>query len=215
MLATFILAAALGATETTVPNVGDDFPTELRTAAGVQTLTGTGVRTRTVFKVKVYTFGLYVDAGAARGALSQWRGKSAAELSGDQAVYAELLKGGFPMTLRLVMSRDVSAAQMTEAFDDALTPRIAQAAQRSMADGAEALAQFRALFTTPLSRGTEILFSWTPDDKLLVSIGGRQVGVIDSRAFAWALFDVYLGAKPISPEGKRSVIARLPEVLKR
>lgn len=213
MLATLILAAALGATETTVPRVGDDFPNELRTAAGVQTLTGTGVRTRTVFKVKVYTFGLYVAADAARGALSRWRGKSAAELSGDQLLYDELLKGGFPMTLRLVMSRDVSAGQMTEAFDEALTPRVAQAAQRSMPGGAEALAQFRALFTTPLSRGTEILFSWAPSDKLLVSIGGRQVGIIDNRAFAWALFDVYLGTKPISPEGKRSVIARLPELL--
>jgi chalcone isomerase len=213
MLATLILTAALGATEVTTPSVSADFPTELRTPVGVHVLTGTGVRTRTVFKVKVYTFGLYVDGNGARTSLGRWRGKSAAELSGDQSVYNELLKGGFPMTLRLEMSRDVTAGQMTEAFDDALTPRVAEAAQRDMPGGTEALAQFRALFTTPLTRGTEILFTWSPDDKLLVSIGGRPVGVIDNRALAWALFDVYLGRKPISPEGKRSAIARLPEVV--
>ncbi len=213
MLPILLLAATLCAGELVAPQVSAEFPSELRTPAGIQSLTGTGVRTRTVFKVKVYTFGLYVDAESARKALTQWRGKSAAELSADPSVYHELLKGSFPMTVRLVMSRDVSAAQMAEAFDDALGPRVAQAVQRNMPGGAEALAQFRALFTTPLTRGTELLFTWSSDDRLLVSIGGQQVGAIDNRALAWALFDVYLGANPISPEGKRSVLARLPEVL--
>jgi hypothetical protein len=213
MLTTLLLAAAACSTELATANVSADFPTELRTPAGTQSLTGTGVRTRTAFKVKVYTFGLYVDAEGARRALSQWRGRSATDLSADGSVYDEILKGSFPMTVRLVMSRDVSAAQMAEAFDDALTPRVAQAAQRNMPGGADALPQFRTLFTTPLTRGTELLFTWSADDRLVVSIGGRQVGAIANRALAWALFDVYLGSKPISPEGKRSVIARLPEVL--
>ena len=213
MLTTLVLAVTVCTSELAAPHVRADFPSELRTPAGMQLLTGTGVRTRTVFKVKVYTFGLYVDADGARKALSQWRGKSAAELSADPSVYHELLKGSFPMTVRLVMSRDVSAAQMTEAFDDALGPRVRQAAQRDMLGGAEALAQFRALFATELTRGSELLFTWSSDDRLLVSIGGRQVGAIGNRALAWALFDVYLGANPISLEGRRSVIARLPEVL--
>jgi hypothetical protein len=213
MLTTLLLAAAVCSTEFATANVSADFPTELRTPAGTQSLTGTGVRTRTVFKVKVYTFGLYVDAEGARRALSQWRGKTAADLSADASVYDEILKGSFPMTIRLVMSRDVSAAQMAEAFDDALSPRVAQAARRNMPGGSDALTQFRGLFTTPLTRGTELLFTWSADDRLLVSIGGRQLGAVDNRALAWALFDVYLGTQPISPDGKRSVIARLPEVL--
>ena len=213
MLATLALAVAVCTGELAARHVSADFPSELQTPAGIQLLTGTGVRTRTVFKVKVYTFGLYIDGERARKALTRWRGKSAAELSADPSLYHELLKGSFPMTVRLVMSRDVSAAQMTEAFDDALGPRVVQAAQREMPEGVEALAQFRALFATELTRGTELLFTWSADDRLLVSIGGRQVGAIDNRALAWALFDVYIGANPISPEGKRSVIARLPEVL--
>jgi hypothetical protein len=82
-----------------------------------------------------------------------------------------------------------------------------------MPGGAEALAQFRALFASELRNGTELLFTWAPGDRLLVSIGGRPAGEIGNRALCWALFDVYLGAKPISPEGKKTVVARLPVVL--
>ncbi|MDQ3949044.1 MAG: chalcone isomerase family protein [Gemmatimonadota bacterium] len=213
MIAILLLAVAVHGAEVVEPNTNIAFPTELQTPVGVQRLTGTGVRVRTVFKVKVYAFGLYVDGDGARAALAPWRGKSAAELASDASLYDELLKGSFPMTMRLEMARDVGAHQMAEAFDGALAPRVAQAAQRGVPGGAEALGRFRALFTSELRSGSELLFTWAPGDKLLVSIGGRQVGEIENRALCWALFDVYLGPKPISPEGKTSVVARLPELI--
>jgi len=213
MIASLLLAVALQGSEVTEPNTNVKFPTELQTPAGAQVLTGTGVRTRTMLKVKVYAFGLYVDSAGARAALSAWRGKSAADLARDQSLYGELLKGAFPMTLRLVMTRNVDGAQMAEAFDGALGPRVAQAAERGMPGGVEALARFRALFTDKLASGTELLFSWAPGNILRASIGGRQVGEIDNAALCWALFDVYLGDKPISSDGKKTVIARLPEIL--
>ena len=213
MISTLLLVAALQDSAVTEPNTNVSFPIELQTAAGVQTLTGTGVRTRTVLKVKVYAFGLYVDGAAARAALDAWRGRSAADLARDESLYAELLKGSFPMTLRLVMTRNVGGEQMAEAFDGALAPRVAQAAARGMSGGAEALARFRGFFTDQLASGTELLFTWAPGDKLVASIGGRQVGEIENAALCWALFDVYLGDKPISSQGKRTVIARLPEIL--
>lgn len=213
MIATVLLAIVLRATEGVAPNASAEFPTEIQTPAGVQQLTGTGVRTRSIFKVKVYTFGLYVNGEGARTALAPWRAKSAAEMAADASLYNELLKGSFSMTIRLVMARDVGARQMAEAFDGALAPRVAQAAERRMPGGAEALGRFRAFFTSELRNNTELLFTWAPGDRLLVSIGGRQIGEIENRALAWALFDVYLGSSPISPEGKRTVIARLPEVI--
>jgi hypothetical protein len=213
MITALLIAIALHGAPVVEPTTRVDFPAQLQTPVGVQLLTGTGVRTRTILKVKVYTFGLYVDANAARTALARWRGKSAAELGRDASLYAELLKGAFPMTMRLEMARDVGAEQMVEAFEGALAPRVAQAAQNGMPGGAEALARFRALFTTELKSGTELLFTWAPGDKLLVSIGGRQAGEIENRALVWALFDVYLGSKPISPEGKRTVVGRLPQLV--
>lgn len=214
MIATVLVALTLHGAARVQSSTTVDFPTELQTSAGVQLLTGTGVRLRTIFNVKVYTFGLYVDADRGRRALASWRGKSAAELARDASLYDELLKGSFPMTMRLVMARGVSARQMADAFDEALAPRVAQAAQRGMPGGSEALGRFRALFTSELRNRTALLFTWGPGDKLLVSIGGRQVGEIENRALCWALFDVYLGAKPISPDGKKGVVARLPEVIR-
>jgi hypothetical protein len=50
------------------------------------------------------------------------------------------------------------------------------------------------------------------DDALSVSIGGKPAGGIENAALCWALFDVYLGEKPITSDGKKTVIARLPEI---
>ena len=213
MLAALLLIAAAQGSEVTEPNTKVKFPTELETAAGPQVLTGTGVRTRTMLKVKVYAFGLYVDAAGARGALAAWRGKTAADLAKDETLYQALLKGQFPMTLRLVMTRDVGGEQMASAFNEALGPRVAAAAQNGMPGGAEALATFRGFFASELKSGTELLFTWATPSTLHVTIGGQKAGAIDNAALAWALFDVYLGDKPISEGGKKTVIARLPEIL--
>ncbi len=212
MIATLLLVTALQGSVVTEPNTNVTFQTELQAAAGVQQLTGTGVRTRTMLHVKVYAFGLYVDSAGARAGLGAWRGKSASDLARDKSLYQELLKGAFPMTLRLVMTRNVGGAQMAEAFDDALGPRVAQAAERGMPDGADALARFRGFFTDELASGTELLFSWA-HNTLGVSIGGKPAGDIENAALCWALFDVYLGEKPITSDGKKTVIARLPEIL--
>src|SRR5262245_20184516 len=214
MLASLLLAAAtaLQASEFTEPNTQVKFPIELQAAAGPQLLGGAGVRTRTMLKVKVYAFGLYLDPAGARTALAPWRGKSAADLARDQSLYVELLKGAFPMTLRLVMTRDVGAERMSEAFNEVLGPRVAQAEQRGMTGGAEALTRFRGFFSNELTKGTELVFSRN-GSTLTVSIGGKQAGEIDNGALAWALYDVYLGTKPISEDGKKSVVSRLPEIL--
>lgn len=213
MIATLLIVATLQGSSVTEPNTKVAFPVEIQTPAGVQALAGAGVRTRTMLKVKVYAFGLYVDPAGARATLSAWRGKSAADLARDKAFYDELLKGSFPMTMRLVMTRDVGGEQMAEAFDGALAPRVAQAATREMPGGADALARFRGFFTDKLTSGTELLFTWAPGNRLMASIGGRPVGDIENAALCWALFDVYLGPNPISPDGKKTVIARLPEVV--
>jgi len=212
MIAPLLLVVALQSAEVTEPNTQVKFPVELSAPSGSQVITGTGVRTRTLLKVKVYAFGLYVDSAAARSALSAWRGKNATQLAGDQSLYNELAKGSFPTTLRLVMTRDVGADQMSEAFNEALGPRVAQAGQRGMTGGAEALTTFRGFFSNELAKGTELVFARS-GDTLKVSIGGQNKGQIVNGALGWALFDVYLGEKPISTDGKKTVIARLPNIL--
>jgi hypothetical protein len=203
----------LSAQTYTDPSTSVVFPTTLTVAGATRALTGTGVRTRTMLKVKVYAFGLYVDGGRARAALGAWVGKSAADLQADNAFYTKLLERAFPMTLRLVMTRSVGGETMAEAFDGALRPRVVAAAGAGMAGGEAALDRFRGFFGAEVSKGTELLFSCTPEGQFTTSIAGQAKPDIQSPALCWALFDVYLGAEPISPEGKKTVIGMFPAVL--
>lgn len=224
VLAPLILAAAVtvslqqaSADSAVDPETGVVFPVRLQVPGGdaMHTLVGTGVRTKTFLRVKVYAFGLYVDAPAAQSALAAWAGRSAADLERDASFYGELLKDNFAKTLRLVMTRNVDGATMAEAFENALGPRVRRAGQEmGMPGGEEALATFRGYFSlSKLTKGSELVFSWVPGGKLVTTIQGKTEGEIASPALCWALFDVYLGADPISPGGKKTVIARFPQLL--
>jgi hypothetical protein len=215
LAAAALAALPLPAQSYTDPSTGVEFPNTLMPPGGtaMHTLTGTGVRTRTFLKVKVYAFGLYVDADAARAALGTWAGKSAADLQRDDAFYAKLLERGFAMTLRLVMTRNVDGATMAEAFDGALRPRVVEAAGKGMPGGEAALDEFRGFFASEVPNATEMVFSCTPEGHFATTVAGERKPDIHSPALCWALFDVYLGAKPISSDGKKTVIASFPPLL--
>ena len=218
LIPTLLAALAVPAAAQTVnePSSGVAFPVSMTVADGsTQALLGTGLRTRTMLNVKVYAFGLYADEAAARTALTGFAGRTAEQLAGDQAFYSTLLRMGFPMTMRLVMTRNVSGEQMSEAFDGALRPRVVTAAGRGMPGGEAALATFRGFFSVDrLTEGAELVFTCTPDGAFHSTVAGESKPVINSGALCWALFDVYLGSAPISANGKRSVIARTPGMLR-
>jgi hypothetical protein len=119
------------------------------------------------------------------------------------------------MTLRLVMTRNVGGDDMAEAFDGALRPRVQRAAaEMSLPGGEDALATFRGYFSVgEMTKDSELLFSCTPDGTLSSRVKGEDRAPIASAALCWALFDVYLGANPISGDGKKSVIANFPALI--
>jgi hypothetical protein len=215
LIAAVTLAAPAAAQTQREPSSGVEFPVMMTVADGSQQqLMGTGIRTRTVLNVKVYAFGLYVDAAGARAALGRWNGRTAQQLAGDATFYGQLLQMGFPMTMRLVMTRNVSGEQMSEAFDGAMRPRVVAAAGRGMPGGEAALGQFRSYFSVDrLTEGAELVFTCTANGALHSKVAGEAKPVIESRALCWALFDVYLGAEPISASGKRGVVAGFPALL--
>jgi hypothetical protein len=190
------------------------FPMEVGIPGGEGThyLAGMGVRTKTFLKVKVYAFGLYVDRQAAPEALADWQGKMWNDLQKDDSFYAALLEMGFPMTLRLVMTRNVGGEDMAEAFDGALTPRV-QAVAAEMPGGEAAVQQFRAYFSVEeMTDGSELIFTCA-DGTLSSSVKGEVMGDIESPALCWALFDVYLGEDPVSKDGKKNVVQNFPNIL--
>ncbi len=219
-LTAFSAAVPLGAQQVATveePSSKVPFPTELTVPGGsaTQVLAGTGIRVKTFLKVKVYAFGLYVDPDGARSTLSAYKDMSASTLERDQAFYRRILDQDFAMTLRLVMTRDVGGEDMADAFDGALRPRVQHAAaEMGMPEAETALDQFRGYFSLDeMTKGAEIVFSCSPDGRLTTSVTGEPQASIESETLCWALFDVYLGEKPISGDGKKKVISRFPQIL--
>ena len=197
------------------PSSGVPFPMWLDTPAGQHIITGTGIRTRTFLKVKVYAFGLYVDSAGAVEKLASFNGQSHRDLERSDEFYEAILEMDFAMTLRLVMTRDVGAERMADAFDGALRPRVEQAAaEMNMPGGVEALDTFRNYFSVEeMVKESELIFTCTPDGTLSTHIRDREEPDIQSPALCWALFDVYLGEDPISGDGKKKVTLNFPAIL--
>lgn len=217
-IAAAALAAGSSLTAQTVTerNSGVEFPVMLTAPNGAEhVLTGVGIRTKTFLKVKVYAFGLYVGEAEAKAALSGFAGQDAKALEKNKDFYGALLQMQVPMTLRLVMTRDVDGETMASAFEEALLPRVQDAAAtKNMPGGEEALQTFRGYFSlSEMTKDAELLFTCAPDGTLSSVVKGEARAAITSPALCWALFDVYLGEKPISGDGKKGVVARFPELL--
>ena len=201
------------------PESGTPFPVVLTPPGGTtpHRLVGTGIRQRTIFRVKVYAFGLYVDPAGATTALAEFAGTPAAVLQRDAGFHRRLLDLDFGMTLRLVMTRTVEGGDVADAFDDALRQRMARPTREGHAPGGTAaLARLRSyLDVDEVRRGTEIIFSCEPAGRLTTSVGDVRQPPIASRDLCRALFDIYLGEDPIARDGKRNLVTGFVELLAR
>jgi hypothetical protein len=180
-------------------------------------LVGTGLRDRTIFRVKIYAFGMYVDPAGARAALRGFAGQPASVLERNERFYRRVLDLDFAITLRLVMLRNVGGDDVASAFEEALRTRLARV-ERETRDrsGLLALETFRRFFDVQeVRRGTEIVFSCNARGQFASALGGVRRPVLESKPLCRALFDVYLGERPISESGKKSVIAGFPALLSR
>lgn len=196
-----------------------EFPRWMDFPGGKQPLhlLAVGLRTKTIFAVKVYAFGLYLDARAAAAALRDYRGLRPKDRRKSRAFYRALLNGDFSKGLRWVMTRDVDGEDIAEAFAESLEPRLEKLARSAkpevVAADRAALARFKTFFSDELEEGTELVFAWHPGGRLVTRIGGKVMGEVKSHNLALALFDVYLGSDPISEDAKEAFADALPGFL--
>jgi len=144
-------------------------------------LNGAGVRTRAIFKV--YVGSLYVPAKV----------KTAAD------VYAKA-----PRRVQLNMLRDVSSDQMIDALGDGLNQA------NSAADAGAVKAQMAELATIlkamgPLKEGNVLAFDYV-DGGTRVSLNGQAKGTIAGDAFNRALFNAWIGDKPVQDDLKKAML---------
>lgn len=167
-------------------------------------LTGTGVRTKLVFKV--YAFALYVDGTAAKTELSRFAGRTADALRADPAFYAAVAGGTFDRLAVLHFVRTVDGKKMQEAMTEAM--------DRGLPAADPARAAFLALWNDEIKDGEEVLLHFSPSGTVTLLRGGKSVGAVASPLLARCLLQSWLGPDPVSTDIQAGVVARFPEVLK-
>jgi len=195
-VASIVLAAALaasaGAQEVKEPRTGVSFPVK----RDEMTLLGVGLRTKTFLRVKVYAAGLYVADSVLSGPLAVHRGHT-----GTPAFYRDLVWGDFPKAIVMTFVRDTTASQIRDAFYESL-PTIDHAR----------LDLFSSHFGTP-GKGQTVVVRWAPGGVIETTSAGEVKPPIADKAFATAVFGIWLGEKPIQENLKRDLVSRSPQVL--
>jgi len=189
VLLLFCLGVPVLAQEITEPHSGVKFAAK----DGDATLLGTGLRTKTMLKVKVYAIGLYI---ADSGISGQLKGKA-----GTPELYRELVSGDFKKHVVMKFVRDVSTSQIRDAF------------RESLKDAGPRTEEWLTNFND-IRSGQEIVIAWVPGTGLTTKVAGADKPVVNDKAFASAVFGIWLGEKPVQEDVKKDLVSRAPELLK-
>lgn len=192
-LALALAVPALAQESVTEPKSGVAFPARV----GDMSLLGTGLRTKTFLKVKVYAIGLYVADSALSGPLAAYKGKW-----GSPELYRELRGGDFEKQLTMVFTRDLSASQIQGAFREVL--EAADQAKVNLFVG----------YFTDLKSGQQATLHWAPGGTLETQVAGLAKPPIADKAFATAVYSIWLGDKPIQDDIKQGLVSRAPSLIK-
>lgn len=154
-------------------------PAELQIGGSTLQLNGTGLRTATIFKVRVYEGALYLEE----------RSKDA------EAILAS------PKSKALVMHflRDVSAEKLRDGFKEGLKKNSNDADHLS-----NELAEFNALLSDA-EEGQRIQINLT-NAGVGVSVDGQDIGAVAGADFSRALLSVWLGPEPPNESLKEGML---------
>lgn len=178
---TFVaLLAAAGASARQVEGIS--FPETVSVGGKQLKLNGAGVRTKTMFKVKVYAAGLYLETP----------NRSA----------PAIIKSDEHKRIQLGMLRELSKDQVGEAirsgFEKNAGPNIATLKTR--------LDRFVSLMTDA-KKGDQLIVTYLPGRGTLIADANGEKATIEGKDFADALFSVWLGQHPVDDDLKKALIA--------
>jgi hypothetical protein len=174
-----------------------------------QTYTLMGVGARKVWGAKVYAMALYVEDEPARKAFP----KLAAQAGGadhDSLLHADLahkfiVLGEFGKTALIHFTHDVSAKDSRDAYRKALGDAIGANASSDLKRDAEA---FLALFDD-VKDGDDVLIRTMQDGKICVEHKGKLRAGPTNQRLSHDIWDIWLGAKPISDDLKKGIVDRI------
>lgn len=201
------VGGAARAEDVVEPSTGFSFPA----ARGGMALIGTGVRKK--FVVKVYAMALYVDDAEARRAfpalVSRAGGRDRAKLLDSDHAQAFVVWGAFPKLGILHFVRDVEAEKIRDAYKDSLEEELSDKAPPEMKRAAEG---FLAAFNVDLKSGQEIQIHTGVDGKIDITVAGQKRELPANPKLARAVWNIWLGAHPISSDMRKSLVDRIDQL---
>uniref|UniRef100_A0A7S0LMM7 Chalcone isomerase domain-containing protein n=1 Tax=Coccolithus braarudii TaxID=221442 RepID=A0A7S0LMM7_9EUKA len=178
---------------------GITFPSEIRVGSSLP-LTFVGGGTRLKFNVvKVYAAALYLQDVRSNSALKTYRKLDGIALRKKGDFFRALVSGPFQKALLLSFHRSVSGSTVADALKESLSTRISRS---TLAGFREVLLQ---VLGTDVPKGSELFFACRSDTLHLALGSPRSTTAFHDKTICGALFDVYLGASPISPAIKEGV----------
>jgi hypothetical protein len=152
-----------------------------------------GVRTKSIFRVKVYAIGLYVADAALAGPLAVHKGRF-----DTPEFYRDLVWGDFEKQINLSFVRDATREQVQQNFRESL-PGVNPARLDVFAS-----------HMTATRAGHEWVIRWAPGGVLETSFAGQANTPIADKDFAAAVFGIWLRERPIQADIKRDLVLRAP-----
>ena len=153
---------------------GVTLPTQMDVDGQALVLNGTATRKK--FIVKVYVAGLYLPA--------------------RETDAERILDADEPRHLVMQFVHDVDKKKMCDAWNEGLEKNTPDATP-------ELKGQFETLcsYMEDIKKGEQFVFTYLPGSGTRVSVKGVEKGTIEGKAFADALFKVWIGPRPGPGEG--------------
>lgn len=179
---------------------GISFPSSIKIAGPAQTFIGGGSRIKWSFKV--YAVGIYGEDKTIKSMTKKHAGASTDALIKSDSFFKDFSENKSAKTLLLRFHREVSASDVADALGEALKPRVGDKASES----------FQA-FILDVVGGDKVrkgsdLFITCKGEKLWASTtgGGDDASSISLKGLCPAIFMVYLGEHPVSPQAKEGFV---------
>ena len=181
----------------TEPRTGLKIPESTRFGDALLTMRAKGARIKRIAGVgiKVYACGVYVNTRDVREAMRAvfGAGASMGEMAKSERAFDALRR--CERAARLVFARDVGGDKIADALAERIRP--------ALGANSKSLHRFEALFNgVTFQKGASLDFHAKIGGALETRIRGQSIGIIHDQALCDALFDAYLGTKPVIPSIK-------------
>ncbi len=180
LVAVLVVSAVLtlGAAALAGELAGISLPDTLKAGERTLKLNGLGLRKKAVFKI--YVGGLYLESPSK---------DAGAILAGDQA-----------KAIRMHFLRDLTKAQLVEAFQEGFEANVKDRAPQTAAFN-------KMLALVPdVKEGSTLTFAYLPGKGTTLYAGSTELGVFEGKGFADAVFAIWLGPKPPSEDLKKGLL---------